>query len=182
MVRIWPSTTVRRGLSENRRWSVYVVIFILCCVACGSTATSLQLPDIFPGDQSPCVKTKYRVTDKRSRHVIANTTTIQVNVSGTFCLEDHGFRVKYGSLEWQLKACIFFSFFWFLFFSSCIISILFSFSLYLFLFARVYLSVSVIVVRLSFFLTFSVIVICIRRPYYVLILHIRSSIFLLNTI
>jgi len=32
------------GLSEARRWSVYVVIFILFSVACGSTATSLQLP------------------------------------------------------------------------------------------------------------------------------------------
>jgi hypothetical protein len=87
-------------LSEARRWSVYVVIFILCSVVCGLTATSLELPNVFPGDQSPCVKTKYRATDKRSSPVIANTTTIQVNVWNNLCLEDHGFRIKYGSLEW----------------------------------------------------------------------------------
>ena len=73
---------------------MYVVIFILCSVACGSTANSLKLPNVFPGDQSLSVKTKYRVTDKRSGHVIANTTTNQVNLSGNFCLEDHGFRTK----------------------------------------------------------------------------------------
>jgi hypothetical protein len=78
---------------------VKVVIFILRSVACGSTATSLELANAFPGDQSLCVKTKYRVTDKRNGHVIANTTTIQVNVSGNFCLEGHGFRTKYVSLE-----------------------------------------------------------------------------------
>jgi hypothetical protein len=78
---------------------VYIVIFILRSVSCGSTGTSLELANAFPGDQSLCVKTKYKVTDKRSGHVIANTTTIQVSVSGNFCLEDRGFRTKYGSLE-----------------------------------------------------------------------------------
>jgi len=73
-------------------------------------------------------------------------------------------------------------FFWFLFLSSCIISLLFSVSLYLFLFACVSLFVSVIFVLLSLFLIFSLTVTCIRRTYCVLILHIRSPIFLLNMI